>query len=63
MLGLSRRQGIDVLVASAGCIAIALHLCAAHFGFTTATVFKSIAAVAICASVGLTLHALRGGEH
>ncbi|HET9903428.1 MAG TPA: hypothetical protein VFQ27_06980 [Xanthobacteraceae bacterium] len=53
MPGLTDRRGLDVFAASAGLCAIALHVLAVHFGFSTTAVFKSISAVALLASAGL----------
>jgi hypothetical protein len=58
MNGVSQRRGIDILVGSAAFMAIALHVGATHFGFSAATVFKGISAVAIVASAALTLQTL-----
>jgi hypothetical protein len=52
---MTSQETLDILVASAGCVAIALHWLIKDFGLDTETVFKGMSAVACMMSAGFAL--------
>ena len=52
---LTTQETLDILVASAGCVAIALHWLIKDFGLDTGTVFKGMSAIALMMSAGFAI--------
>jgi hypothetical protein len=57
---MDQQASLDIMVASAGCVAIALHWFATGLGIDGATVFKGMSVAAIAMSAGFMVGSFRG---
>jgi hypothetical protein len=56
---MTAHESLDILVASAGCAAIALHWLLKDIGVDAGTVFKGMSAVALTMSAGFAIGSFR----
>ena len=59
---MNSQASLDIMVASAGCVAIALHWFATGLGIDGATVFKGVSVVASVMSAGFMVGSFRGSR-